>query len=211
MARSYLYCSVRSKPIEELMNDDEFDHNNSTFILGLASVSTLYSYLAIESFVNYNLYELWEQSRFAKKSIDEINKSNPEANAVPIYQDFYNEYGKFDNFSEIRKTRLRKLKERIKVLCKEFNYPQIYDVNPELWRDFTNLLESSRHFLVHPNPEEKKFHEFSKSLIQDTGIFIKYPTIAANIIAYFYKSAKFEMPNYLTKNEIFIINEIILL
>lgn len=210
-ARSYLYSSIRSRPIEELINDNEFQHDKSTFILGLASISTLYSYLAIESFINYNLYELWEHSRTAKESIDRINQENPSMNAIPIYQDFYNKYGKFDDFSEIRKTDLRELKERIKVLCKEFEYPQIHEVNPELWRDFTGLLESTRHFLVHPNPEEKEFHKFSQSLIQDVNLFIKYPTIAANIIAHFYHSAKAELPEYLNKNEIFIIKEIIVL
>lgn len=210
-ARSYLYCSIRSRPIEELINDEEFHHDKSTFILGLASISTLYSYLAIESFVNYNLYELWEHSRTAKKSIDEIKQINPSLDAIPIYQDFYNKYGKFDDFSEIRKTNLRELKERIKILCKEFRYPQIHELNPELWRDFTNLLESTRHFFVHPNPEEKEFHKFAQSIIQDVNVFIKYPTIAANLIAHFYLSAKADIPKYLSENEIFIIKEIVVL
>ncbi len=211
IARSHLYCSVRSRSIEELINDEEFLHDKSTFILGLASVSTLYSYLAIESFVNYNLYKLWEHSRNTKKSIDEINQENLSLKAIPIYQKFFNKYGKYDDFSEIRKSNLMELKERIKVLCKEFKYPLIHESAPELWRDFTNLLESTRHFFVHPNPEGKEFHKFAKSVIQDVSVFTKYPTIAANLIAHFYQSAKAEIPKYLTENEIYFIKELVVL
>lgn len=174
-------------------------------------MATIYSYMAIESFINYGLYDLWKHSRTAKKSIDEANKLNPDLNAVPIYKDFYEKYGLLDDFTDIRKTKLRELKERIKILCKEFNYPFIHDSNPQLWSDFTGLLENARHFLIHPNPEQKEFHKLSKMLVQDISLFIKYPEVAANIISHFYTSAKKELPEYLLKNRIFIINEIILL
>ncbi len=132
-------------------------------------------------------------------------------NAVPIHKEFYDKFGKLDDFTEIRKTKLKELKERVKVLCKEFNYPQIHEANPKLWSDFTGLLENARHFLVHPNPEQEEFHRLAKQLIQDMNLFVKYPEVAANIISYFYTSGKKEVPAYLTSNKIFVINEMVLL
>ena len=125
IARSFIYSSVRSRSFDDLLKDEEFKHDQSTFIFGMASVTTLYSYMAIESFINYGLYDLWKHSRSAKKSIDEANQLYPNLNAIPIHKDFYDKYGKLDDFAEIRKTKLKELKERVKVLCKEFNYPQI--------------------------------------------------------------------------------------
>lgn len=211
IARSFTYSSVRSRPFDDLLKDEEFKHDQSTFIFGMASVTTLYSYMAIESFINYGLYDLWKYSRSAKKSIDEANQLYPNLNAIPIHKDFYDKYGKLDDFTEIRKTKLKELKERVKVLCKEFNYPQIHEANPRLWSDFTGLLENARHFLVHPNPEQEEFHKLSKQLVQDISLYIKYPEVAANIISYFYTSGKKEVPTYLTSNKIFIINEMVLL
>jgi hypothetical protein len=211
IARSFIYSSVRSRKFEDILNDEEFKHDQSTFIFGMASVTSLYSYMAIESFINYGLYELWKHSRSAKKSIDEANQLYPGLNAVPIYKDFYDKYGKLDDFTEIKNTKLKELKERVKTLCKEFNYSPIHEVNPQLWTDFTGLLENARHFLVHPNPEQEEFHKLSKQLVQDISLFIKYPEVAADIISYFYTSAKKEVPAYLTSNKIFIINEMVLL
>ena len=177
----------------------------------MASVSTLYSYMSIESFINYELYGLWKHSRTSKKSIDEANKMYPKLSAIPIYKDFYDKYGKIDDFTEIRNTKLKELKERVKILCKEFNYPLIHDVNPKLWADFTGMLENARHFLVHPNPEQEEFHNLSKQLVQDINLFVNYPEVAANIISHFFTSANKEVPSYLTSNELFIINEMVLL
>lgn len=211
MARGFLYSNVRSKPLDELIDDNKFADDNSTFIFGIASAISLYSYMAIEAFVNYGLYELWNHSKFSKQKIDALNKLYPKLNAVPIYKDFSDKYDKMEDFSDIRKTNLRELKERIKELCKEFNYPQIHETKPQLWNDFTVLLEQTRHFLVHPNPEEKEFHKYSKSLTQDMKMIIKFPNIASEIIAHFFESGKKGIPDYLTSNKILLINEIILL
>jgi hypothetical protein len=211
IARSFLYSNVRSKPMDKLIQDEDFADDNSTFIFGLASITTLYSYLAIEAFANYGVYELWKYSLNAKERIDELNKLYPDLNAIPIYKGFSDKYGEMENFADIRKTNLRELKERIKELCKEFHYPQIHEAKPQLWNDFTGLLEQTRHFVVHPNPEEKEFQKHFKTLIQNPKLFVKFPDIAANIISYFYESGKKEIPEYLTSNKVLMINEVILL
>jgi len=211
MARGFLYSNVRSKPFDELIKDDEFTDDNSTFTFGIASVITLYSYMAVEAFINYNVFELFKYSLYAKEKIDELNRMHPNLNAVPIYKEFSDKYGGIGNFADMRKTDLRELKERIKELCDKFNFPQIHEVKPQLWNDFTGTLEQTRHFLIHPNPEEKEFNKFSKLLTQDLIVISKFPNIASDIIAHFYQSSKNEIPEYLTSNKILFINEIILL
>jgi hypothetical protein len=211
LARGFLYSNVRSRPIDELMEDKSFTDNNSTFILGIASVITLYSYMAIEAFANYHVFELLKHSQLAKEKIDELIKEHPHIKAVPNYKEFSDDYGSMDNFADIRKTNLRELKERIKRLCQELHYPQIHEVKSELWNDFTGLLEQTRHFIVHPNPEDKEFQKHLKILVQDPKLLIKFPEIAANIIKHFYEFGKKEIPEYLTSNKILLISEVVLL
>ena len=94
ITRRFIYSSVRSRSLDDLVKDEEFKHDQSTFVFGMASVSTLDSYMSIESFINYELYGLWKQSRTSKKSIDEANKMYRKLTAIPIYKDFYDKYGK---------------------------------------------------------------------------------------------------------------------
>lgn len=82
LARCFISSSVSSRNLDELLLDANFIHDQSTFTFGVASVSTLYSYMAIESFINFGLFELWQNSRSFKKSIDEINKMYPHLQSV---------------------------------------------------------------------------------------------------------------------------------
>jgi len=165
--------------------------------------------LAVESFTNYNLYELWKSSRYNYKQIEELNKLYPHLKGKALYEEFYNEYGKIDNFVSLKNTDIGKMKEKIKILCKEFNFPQIYDSNPTLWQEFLELLEKARDFLVHPNPEEEIFNKYCKQLIHTELPFKKYPAVAADIIKHFYKSSNNQSPTFLEKNELFFISEIV--
>jgi hypothetical protein len=101
------------------------------------------------------------------------------------------------------------MKEKLKVLCKEFNFPQIHTTDPKLWQVFLELLEKTRDFLVHPNPEEDIFHKYCKQLIRTDKPFKTYPEVAAGIIKHFYDSSKTQSPSYLKKNELFFISEIV--
>lgn len=73
------------------------------------------------------------------------------------------------------------------------------------------MLENVRHFIIHPNPDENEFQKYSKILVQDPSIFLKFPQIASDIITHFYHSAQKEIPLYLSSNQIFIVSEVTLL
>jgi hypothetical protein len=165
--------------------------------------------MAVESFTNYHLYILWKSSRFNHEKIEKIKNNNPEINVKALYEDFYQEYGVVDDFTKLKNTQVGKMKEKLKVLCKEYNIPQIHDKSPKLWQEFLELLEKARDFLVHPNPEQDIFQKYCKQLFYTEKPFITCPEVAAGIIKHFYDFSTFDLPTYLEKNELFFISEII--
>ncbi len=205
MARSLIYANVRHN---NEVKEEKIDRDSS-FTFSFATLTTIYSYLAVESFTNYHLYELWKDSRYNHQQIEELNKLHPELNARALYDDFYQEYGKEENFVNLKNTQVGKMKEKIKVLCKEFKFPQIYEKEPKLWQEFLELLEKTRDFLVHPNPEEDIIQKYCKQLVNTEKPFITFPEVAAGIIKHFYKSGKVNPPSFLYKNELFFISEIV--
>jgi hypothetical protein len=205
MARSIIYSNIRHN---NEVKEEKIDRNSS-FTFAFASLTTIYSYLAVESFTNYNLYNLWRSSRYNHQQIEEINRLHPELNAKATYDDFYQEYGKLDDFVSLKNTQIGKMKEKLKVLCKEFNFPQIYDKEPKLWQEFLELLENTRDFLVHPNPEEDIFQKYCKQLVNTEKPFITFPEVAAGLIKYFYENSNSNPPSFLEKNELFFISEIV--
>ncbi len=205
MARSFIFSNVRHNNEVKVEKIDR----DSSFTFSFASLLTIYSYLAVESFANYNLYKLWKVSRDNFQKIEELNKSHPEINVKALHEEFYQEYGKVDDFVNLKNTQIGKMKEKLKVLCKEFGFPQIYETSPKLWQEFLELLEKARDFLVHPNPEDDIFHKYCRQLINTEKPFQTFPEVAAGIIKHFYNSSNVQPPNYLEKNELFFISEIV--
>ena len=205
MARSINYANVR---YNNEVKDSEIDRDSS-FKFSFATLTTIYSYLTVESFTNYHLYELWKSSRDNHNKIAELNKLHPELNVKALYDEFYQEYGKEDNFINLKNTQVGKMKEKMKVLCKEFNFPQIYDNEPKLWQEFLELIEKTRDFLIHPHPEEDLIQKYCKQLVNTEKPFITFPEVAAGIIKYFYNSSNSKPPSYLEKNELFFISEVV--
>jgi len=205
MARSLIYANIRHN---NEVKDEKIDRDSS-FTFSFATLTTIYSYLAVESFTNYHLYELWKSSRYNHQQIEELNRLHPELNAKALYEEFYQEYGKVEDFVNLKNTQVGKMKEKIKVLCKEFKIPQIFEKEPKLWQEFLELLEKTRDFLVHPNPEEDLIQKYCKQLVNTEKPFITFPEVAAGIIKHFYNSSKAQPPSFLEKNELFFISEIV--
>lgn len=207
MARSILFANVRhnaeKQVVESSINID------LSFKISFASLTTIYSYMAVESFMNYSLYELWNHSRLSHDKIEELNKKYPEFKSVAVYADFYNEFGHVDNFIKLKDTELGKMREKIKVLCKNFGFKQVYEVNQPLWQDFLGLLEKTRDFLIHPIPEEGIFNKFCKELTENEKLFNDFPRIATEIIKHFYLQSNTKPPEFLETNKLFFISEVV--
>lgn len=155
----------------------------------ITSLSIIYSYLAIEAFVNWHLYKIWQRSR---------------GTSGKAYNVFYQEYGQINKFTELKDRGLSDLKDRINVLYDNYQVPRIHDRNPGLWQDFNDLLKKARVFIVHPFPNPPKFEEFMK-MVQEEHELSKWGKIAEEIISHFFISKNKKLPNWLRRNEFFAI------
>ena len=152
--------------------------------ISIVSVTIIFSYLSIESFINYHLYRIWEKRAdhsYASKRFLEI-------------------FGAIDDFRKLKtKKKVKELGERIKTLFELLSYPKPHEVNPRLWQDFKDLNEISRHFLVHPYPSDQFFNENLRRIGLETPTE-KYVNMAQEILPHFYKQGGLKPPDWLNKN-----------
>ena len=207
LARSYIGAIATIK--KSFTSDSpqvELD-NQATMTFAFSALSTIFSYLAIEAYVNYDLFGIWQHSRNAHDVIAEVKRTSPQLQIRPVYNDFYQKYGHVDDFIKLKETKLGELKERIKAVCKANGIPQIYDSDPKLWNDFLALLEDTRHALVHPNPHDEAFSKIVPRVFS-TEPYASYPTIASKVISHFFHSTNVKPPDYLSANQLFQITNI---
>lgn len=163
-------------------------HGRSRFasaVFALTSLTIIYSYLAIEAFVNYQLYQIWK-----KRETDD-----------PAGTHFKKRFGDIPKFEDLRRTRLRELPERIKALCDFLGYEQIHNRQPQLWQDFKTLVEKARHFLVHPFPDLERVQQlFSQTLTKTPGGL--YVRVAEEVIQHFHTEGHVTSPSWLRENQL---------
>lgn len=192
MARA-VYTKWCLPTAKEFSSDRELKILVGQFSFLIVSLTVIYSYLAIEAWVNYYLYEIWRKSRL------DLGKK---------YRSFPQKYRQINEFTKLKNTKLRDLRERIKVLCDSYQIPRIDRSNPKLWRDFNDLLKETRHFIIHPFPDSEKFQECMKMVQEKYGLH-KWAKIAEGIISHFLininKNKK--LPNWLTQNKFFKIEK----
>ncbi len=188
----------------EIRTEEEFDAIAGS-IFSITTVTIIYSYLALEAFSNYHLYTIWEHSKKAHKAIEELKQKDPEhtQKIIPTYDQFHQNYGRYDQFEDLKTTDLRELGERMKVICDAFKIPKIHEVDARLWQEFKGLLEKARQFLVHPFPDPTKFQNMMKTILWERKIG-EYAQTAQNMIKYFYKQLGREVPNWVEKNTLFL-------
>ncbi len=169
--------------VERLLQEHSYDPIvNST--ISIVSVTIIFSYLAIESFVNYQLYRIWE------KRNDQSHTSKR----------FFEIFGDVDDFLKLKTNKkVKELGERIKTLCELLSYQKPHEANPRLWQEFKELNEISRHFLVHPYPSDQFFNENLRRIGLETPTE-KYVNIAQEILLHFHKQGGLKPPDWLKKN-----------
>ncbi len=203
VAQSYLETARSIYNIKiEGTNKDINDIANIS--LALTSISTIYSYMAVESFINRNLYNIWKDCQKAKSIIDE----NSDIQTNVKYPEFCKKYLDCDDFKKLKdkKYGLSNLKKRIKEVCKARKIKNIYDVDNGLWADFLHLVERARHFLIHPYPDPKEFAENMDKLLIENELKL-YPQIAEKIIKHFYDQLNETPPEWLEQNKLFKFNK----
>ena len=154
--------------------------------LALVSMSVVFSYLAIESFINYQFWQLW-----AKRNRSDV-----------LGRWFQDKFPKVRKFEHFKRRPLRDLGERIKVVCDLLGYRQLHEVNPTLWQKFKGLVEGSRHFLVHPYPDPDVLQEKLGRIMFENKAG-EYVQVACGIISHLYQEARQEPPLWLERNLLF--------
>jgi hypothetical protein len=198
MARSFCVEIERfTKKLEKEEFHEGWIDPIASISFSLSSVVILYSYLSLESFTNYNLYQIWEKSKKDHQIYETHKQENPNFPEPPS-QSFYYEYGHHNDFRQLKHTKLKDLSMRIKVLCEGLGIPKIHESNPKLWQNFTELLEQTRHFLVHPYPDSTKFDNVSKSVLEKNAF--EYVQIAQMIIKHFFIETNDIVPEWVENN-----------
>lgn len=191
LTHSYLEmarASITSLGHSELTTDEFIQAHGAdplaNAILSVASVTVIYSFLAIESFVNYQLCRLWERRH---------DGSSGSSKFIEILGD----HSRFEDLKNNKK--VRTLRSRIKTLCEILGYKKPHEVEPHLWEDFNQLLEVSRHFFIHPLPEGEYFQKNVMRIGLQTQLG-KYVNIAKSMIAFLYQQSRKKPPDWLEKN-----------
>jgi hypothetical protein len=188
---------AKKKQISEMTEDDAA----ATLALAVSSISIIYSVLAVESFVNYQLYSLWKRSRETSgKPKGTCSTSCP---TDPLLGKFYKEYGLENRFVQLKgKKGIRELPERIKTICKYLPVIPIHAANPKLWQEFLALVEKSRHFLVHSYPDPELVQGNLDRMLMKEPLDL-HPRVAASVIRHFYVQRGGTPPAWLDKNKVF--------
>jgi len=184
IARSAFTSLHSAESKEDVRKEHPQEMANALF--AIASTSVIYSYMAVESFVNYQLYRIWE----------ERNSSTYKGKA------FRSEFPDINDFKGLQKQKsVGELKERLKLICRLLGYKQLHDEEPHLWNEFNQLLTDVRHSLIHPLPDPVKFSETMRT-IMDQKKAGTYAEIAEKIIKYLYGQAKHKEPDWLQGNKL---------
>ncbi len=201
MARSYV--NARCIYREDLISDQTNIHNTETIRFAFASLSVIYSYLAIEAFMNWAIHEIWKDVR--NKNISFYNKEE-----IENFEKLFLDKDAFETV--IKNPKLKELKDRINIVCRITNIKKICEKDGKLWTSFTALHKQVRHNLVHPNSQSEIFSENTKK-IMPIKAQKEFSEIASKIITHFYTASKYKghVPNYLKNNTLFEISEIKLL
>ena len=152
-------------------------------VLSIVSITVIYSYLTIESFINYQLFRIWERR----------HDDSPESMA------FLNLLGDPQDFGALKtEKRTRELGDRLKTLCSILGYNKIHEKRPELWKDFKELIELSRHFFIHPYPGKYFQDNLLRIGTQTKGG--KYVEVAVDILKYLFEQGGKPVPQWVNNN-----------
>jgi hypothetical protein len=195
MARS-IFTTIHKENFSKGVSLDQLDNNRlANLFFCFISVTVLYSYLAIESFVNYQLFQIWEKRH---------NQSIESKRFLQLLGD----PSKFEKLKDHKK--VRELGNRVNTICQLLAYKKPSELIPRIWQDFKDLVELSRHFFVHPYPDKDYFHKNMERIASETKTG-KYVRVAEEILTFFYEQGKIMKPKWLKENTLLKIKGIELL
>ncbi len=153
-------------------------------VFSLVSITIIYSFLALESYLNSQLFWLWERR----------SDGSPESNRL------VDELGEAARFELLRKnSKVREVPGRLRLLCRVLGYPEPHHAIPDTWRRLKELVQDSRHFLVHPYPESSFFQGNMKRIMMETrtGAYVQ---VVEEVLAFLWNHGGREPPQWGSSN-----------
>ena len=177
--------------------------NASEFLYGISAVRILYSYLAVEAFVNYILHDISNDlSRYREGK--HLNKTKYDRDS------FIKLSNKYNKQSDCYKALLAlDLKDRINLISRILGISKICDEDPMLWQVFLNVNKHIRDKILHPNSDPKEFNQIAQ-IIYEKDFVILAPNMSEFIIKHFYIKKEKKVPSYLIGRRCFTFKEVLL-
>jgi len=173
-------------PAREEDTAPELSNELANAIFSVVSITIVYSFLALESFLNYQLFRLWA------RRADGSQESGR----------FLNELGDASEFVRLKANdKVREVPARLKTLCRLLAYPLPHEAIPSTWQRLNDLVEASRHFVVHPFPDTDYFNKNMRRMMTETtaGSYVK---VVEEIIAFLYAKSGKSVPAWVTENQL---------
>lgn len=155
-------------------------------IFSVVSITIVYSFLALESFLNYQLFQLWAQR----------NDGSEESAR------FLSELGDVPEFVRLKgNDKVREVPARLKTICRLLGYPMPHEAIPHTWQRLNDLVEASRHFIVHPFPDTDYFNKNLRRMMTETTAG-SYVGVIEEIISFLYIKSGRAVPAWVTENQL---------
>lgn len=155
-------------------------------IFSVVSITVVYSFLALESFLNYELYLLWERR----------------TDGSPESQRFLAELGDVPDFKRLKENdKIREVPARLRTLCRLLGYPEPHEAIRNTWNRLHQFVETSRHFLVHPIPDQAYFNTNMKRIMEETksGAYVR---VVEEVLSFLYSQSGKVIPPWVKSNQL---------
>lgn len=155
-------------------------------IFSVVSITIVYSFLALESFLNYQLFRLWA------RRADGSEESNR----------FLSELGDVSEFIRLKSNdKVREVPARLKTVCRLLGYPPPHEAIPATWQRLNDLVEASRHFVVHPFPDADFFNKNMRRMMTETTTG-SYVRVVEEVISFLYTEGGKTVPAWAIGNQL---------
>jgi hypothetical protein len=186
VARAALTQIHGKVPAGEEQAVPELSDELANAIFSVVSITIVYSFLALESFLNYQLFRLWTRR----------NDGSEESVR------FLNELGDVPEFVRLKgNDKVREVPARLKTICRLLGYPMPHEAIPLTWQRLNDLVEASRHFVVHPFLDAGYFNKNMRRMMTETTAG-SYVGVVEEIISFLYSKSGRSVPAWVTENQL---------
>ena len=186
LARS-IFGPLTGKEALACLDDKERSGRLMNISFSLAALTIANSALGLESFVNSQIYWIWEQRHDGSEEASRLlNRIGDEE--------------RFENYKSHKK--MTELVERIKTLYAILGLEQIHESDPKLWKNVRIIAKDARHFIIHPYPDPEYFSNNMNRILSEStwGLYVE---TVQGVITDLYKKSGRDVPSWVGTSELF--------